>query len=146
MASKNFEAIFCSEICQVKKTVNLVMQFLLNAIPNLTEDELFDLKLIYSELLINAVVHGNELDSNKTVCLSIEIANNTIYSMVSDEGLGFDYIKLLSNMNTSENLLGETGRGVFLVRSLTDSLSFNVSGNQITFYKRVNQNGENFNC
>lgn len=136
-----FEISFSSNIYIVKEIVSDSLSFIVLNLPNLTEDDLSDLKLILCELLFNAVIHGNKEDIKKTVSLSIEIRNSTIYTVVSDEGTGFDYMKFLEELDTDKNLLSENGRGIKLVLSLVDNVSFDMDGSAIKFSKKVASHG-----
>ena len=133
---QNLEMSFSSELPNVKQVVMNILYFLQITIPSLTCEEQTDLRLVFSELLYNAVVHGNKSDINKIVYLKVEIEDDFVIGQVTDEGKGFDYTKLLERMN-DEELLDECGRGIRLVYSLTDKLIFNIAGNAIHFYKRV---------
>ena len=131
---------FRSELLNVKQVVIKIIYFLRNAIPGLSFEEQTDLRLVFSELLYNAVVHGNKGDVNKHVRINVEIEDGMVIGWVADEGKGFDYTELLENMDDGD-LLDECGRGIRLVYSLTDRLVFNIAGNVIRFYKRVATHG-----
>ena len=137
---QNLDLIFGSELLNVKKIVKKAIYFLQNAVPNLTLEEQTDLRLVFSELLYNAVVHGNKNDINKNVRLNVEIEDGMVVGHVSDEGSGFDYTWLLEHIDDGD-IYDECGRGIRLVYSLTDKLVFNISGNVIRFYKRVATDG-----
>jgi serine/threonine-protein kinase RsbW len=137
---QNLEISFSSELPNVKQVVMNTLFFLQSAIPSLSCEEQTDLRLVFSELLYNAVVHGNKNDINKIVCLNVKIEDDLVIGQITDEGNGFDYTKVLERMN-DVGLLEECGRGIRLVYSLTDKLTFNISGNAIHFYKRVAMHG-----
>ncbi len=141
MTLSKFEATFPGELLKVREVVRDALCFIEQALPCLTESERFDLKLIYSELLNNAVIHGNKRDKSKSVHLMIEVHGGNINSVICDEGVGFDYLRLLSKEEDPDRYTSESGRGIKLVYSLTDSLTFNQQGNEIKFYKRVKHNG-----
>ncbi len=141
MTQSKFETTFTSELIKVKEKVKEALCFIEQALPNLSDSERFDLKLIYSELLYNAVIHGNKKDISKLVHLMIEIQNGNIHSVICDEGVGFDYLRLLNKEDDPDRYTSENGRGIRLVYSLTDSLAFNYKGNEIKFYKRVKTDG-----
>ena len=140
LLKQNLEMIFRSELLNVKQAVIKTLYFLRNAIPGLTFEEQMDLRLVFSELLCNAVVHGNNCDKNKKVHLYVEIEDGMVVGRVADEGKGFNYLELLEHID-DEDLLDECGRGIRLVHSLTDRMVFNIAGNAIRFYKRVETHG-----
>lgn len=138
MKYKSFSKSFSSEMYNIKCAISEIMDFFKVAIPALTEEDFYDLKLVFSELLINAVIHGNRNDSGKQVFFDIRILeNSTVSARIVDEGLGFDYIKLLNNSRNTDYSMDESGRGICLVYSLTDQICFNTLGNEIQFTKRV---------
>ena len=134
---RNYTVEFPSGLYKVKSVVKEVIGFLEHNFPYASERDLCDLRLVYCELLYNAVIHGNKNDSGKYVRLYVEIIENTVYSRVSDEGTGFDHINLLKEAKHEKNLLRDHGRGILLVYSLMDSVSFNNEGNEIKFYKQM---------
>lgn len=133
---------FSSEVVRAKQVVHEVMQLLSGRLPRLTQDDCLDLKLILSELLYNAVIHGNGEDKTKLVRLVVDITDDHISCIVADEGAGFDYTHMLSLSKDEETFwFSERGRGIRLVQTLVDSMHFNGVGNEIKFSKRVAANG-----
>lgn len=141
MENAKFTKTFTSEVYIVSSVIQELMGFLSKKIPSISKEDHYDLRLIYSELLFNAVIHGNNKDANKHVTLLVEILpSNVVVSSIEDEGKGFDYNNLLKECEeetSGENIFNESGRGIKLVSCLTDKLCFNSIGNQIKFYKRV---------
>jgi len=141
MENIKFTKVFKSEVYCVNDIIQELMTFLSKNLPALSPEDKGDFRLIFSELLFNAVIHGNNQDINKSITLCVEILpSNIVFSSIQDEGKGFDFEKLLNQNHSSENeaaIFSENGRGIKLVSSLTDKLSFNSIGNQIKFYKRV---------
>ena len=136
----NYSSCFLSELSNVKKNLNDLCEFLSHVYPDMDADSRFEFKLIFSELLCNAVIHGNKLNKNKLVRVAVEAgADGVVTVLVRDEGAGFDYKKFLGTARTDmfTDIGGENGRGVWLVYRLVDSLSFNGRGNEIKISKRV---------
>jgi len=132
---------FPSEMFKVKPVILNTVEFIRLNLLSIDENDLYDLRLIYSELLCNAVIHGNKSDSNKLVTLTVELEEDTVCSVISDEGCGFDYGSLLCEACLESNVYNERGRGIMLVHSLADDISFNGRGNEIKFLKKVKRNG-----
>jgi len=145
MANIMFKKTFSSDLFIASSVIQEVMTFLYSNMPSISDEDRYDLKLIFSELLFNALIHGNNEDSNKQVTLCVEILPlNIIFSSIQDEGNGFNYKNILERCEgapTEEDIFSESGRGIRLVSKLTDKLSFNSLGNQIKFYKRIRYNG-----
>ncbi|MFQ5628471.1 MAG: ATP-binding protein, partial [bacterium] len=74
----------------------------------------------------NAIIHGNKQDQKKKVYLNIFIDNNTLKVVVQDEGKGFNPESLPDPLDP-DNLLKESGRGIFILKSLMDDVSFDFS-------------------
>lgn len=147
MKTAKLEIVFPSDLQIIKPIIKDILLFIRNNVKKCDSDTLFDLKLIYNELLVNSILHGNQQNSRKNVkVLIITNYEDLIFSSVIDEGNGFNYKQLLHQSNHTKNLFSENGRGMQLVYSLSDRLRFNRKGNKIVFFKRVNGNGQNISC
>ena len=104
----------------------------------LAEEERDSLAIAVTEVGNNAIIHGNKRASDKMVHLAIRARKGEVRVVIRDEGSGFNPEKL-SNPLDPENLLRESGRGVFIVRSLMDEVYFDFSkgGTEITIVKRA---------
>ncbi len=102
------------------------------------ESTIADIAISVSELVNNAINHGNAKDSSKNVV--VEIGNNSevVTISVQDEGTGFNP-DCLSDPLAEENLLKEVGRGIFIVKSLMDSveIKFLPCGTRISMTKSI---------
>jgi len=76
-----------------------------------------------TEAVNNGIIHGNGRDPKKKVTLTCEVNTTSLTVHVQDEGAGVDPATL-PNPLAEENLLRENGRGVFLMRTLMDSVEF----------------------
>lgn len=91
-------------------------------------DELYGNVLIaLTEAVNNAIVHGNALADNKKVAIAYEAASHAVIFTVKDEGEGFDFNHLPDPTDPS-NLEKITGRGVFLMRQLSDEMEYSEGG------------------
>jgi len=80
-----------------------------------------------TEAVNNAMLHGNKEDEQKIVNVDMEISNNIIKFYVKDRGEGFDYNNL-PDPTSPENIERTTGRGVFLMKNLSDLVIFSDNG------------------
>lgn len=105
----------------------------------MNENDLFELKVILNELLINAISHGNNFDCNKKVLVVLKkVYNKYIYIGISDEGTGFDYKNSINHIVCNESINDtccEHGRGLLIVRNLCDKMKFNHTGNKVSILK-----------
>lgn len=79
------------------------------------------------EAVINAIVHGNQNDPHKHVTIDYSITNKELEFIVEDEGSGFDFSNL-ADPTLDTNILIPNGRGVYIMRSLTDNVKFTKNG------------------
>ena len=73
------------------------------------------------------MIHGNGADEGKIVNVNMEKSNNIIKFYVKDTGDGFDYNNL-PDPTSPENIEKTTGRGVFLMKNLSDLVVFSNNG------------------
>ena len=95
------------------------------------ESAVADIAISVSELVNNAIVHGNKGTLEKQVTVTIGRKNGAVVITVSDEGGGFDPTSVEDPLS-DENLLKEVGRGLFIVRSLMDEVEVEPSGKGTT--------------
>lgn len=95
---------------------------------NLDESKLPGLLLAVTEAVTNAIIHANKSDSNKKVQMSVKTENGKLIISVKDEGKGFDPSKV-PDPTEPENLLKDSGRGLYLMRVYMDDLKYNVTEN-----------------
>jgi len=101
---------------------------------SLSDDETSTFMLLLSEAVDNAIEHGNQYDADRNVSVDIEISKTEIVARVSDEGKGFDTEESTSkNPLDEENLLNTGGRGIFIIKELSDSLEFLNNGSTLQF-------------
>ncbi len=71
--------------------------------------------------------------------VTIEVAPETGRFMICDQGPGFDPAKL-PDPTDPENIEKVSGRGLLLMRTFMDEVSFNETGNRVTMIKRCAAN------
>lgn len=103
------------------------------------EEIIFDIHVAFEEALRNAMIHGNKLNPDKKVKVETEITPEELIISVEDEGEGFDVDKL-PDPTVEENLLKESGRGVYLIRYLMDEVRFENGGRRVVMKKRLKKN------
>jgi serine/threonine-protein kinase RsbW len=88
-----------------------------------------------TESVNNAIMHGNKNDRTKNVTLSLSLNNNVINFRIKDEGIGFDF-QNLPDPTSPENLDKPSGRGIFLMKHLSDEVNFSNNGSlvELSFY------------
>jgi serine/threonine-protein kinase RsbW len=121
----NGQSIFQLICVSVPEEIQRVEEFLqkLNKIMRLDDGTFYRLLVAGTEAMNNAVLHGNKSDPDKRVCMTCIQKTDVLIIRVQDEGEGFDARKL-PNPTAEENLLKESGRGIFLMRSMMDKVLF----------------------
>lgn len=79
------------------------------------------------EAVTNSVVHGNKFDAHKQVRIKVTRCHNDLYIKIKDEGEGFDYHNL-PDPTVQENIMNETGRGLFIMKHMSDAIEFKDNG------------------
>ena len=104
----------------------------------INESIIADIAISVSELVNNAIDHGNKKNEEKRVIVTIEKNSDAVSLTVTDEGAGFNPNELDDPL-AEENLLKEVGRGIFIVRSLMDKVDIAPSkeGTKITFTRAL---------
>lgn len=100
-----------------------------------SETEIFAIKLALEEVLVNAIKHGNKYDVSKSVRVDHEINEHRVVLTITDEGKGFRPAAV-PDPTADENLEKPCGRGLMLMRSFMDEVSYNDRGNQVRLIKR----------
>lgn len=132
-----FAISFKSELERMREALCIVLTKIKDRKPRIADEDFKDLRLIFTELLSNAIIHGNKYDSCKNVHIIIELTEKGVSSKISDEGNGFNYVDVLRPRDSVEDLLLETGRGIKLASSVADELTFNAKGNEVKFSKSI---------
>ncbi|MDP4223203.1 MAG: ATP-binding protein [Bacteroidota bacterium] len=85
------------------------------------------------EAVNNAITHGNKANPQKLVDVEIVVEKNEMKVTVTDEGSGFNPASI-PDPTMPENIEELSGRGVFLMKKLADSIGFNEKGNSVTMH------------
>ena len=81
----------------------------------------YHLNLVLTEAMVNAIKHAGPKEPEKQVRIVISIHLDDLTIRVYDDGQGFD-ISSIPPPNFEE--LEDRGRGIFLIRSLMDSVRY----------------------
>jgi len=125
-------------------TIKVMLKDIQDACSCISEDTLFELKVILNELLSNAIKHGNKMNELKKLkVVSGLTTDSRIFFVIQDEGEGFDcrcYESLIDNSNNpcfDFDNLKETGRGIYIVKELCDRVIYNEKGNRVIAIKKL---------
>lgn len=93
---------------------------------NLTDDQLANVLLAVTEATTNAIIHANKCDQSKMVTIDVKVNETKLVIKIKDEGEGFDPADI-PDPTEPENLLNESGRGVYLMRVYMDNVEYNLT-------------------
>lgn len=109
------------------KQIRRVETFLhkINRVADLDEIELHKLMVSLTEAVNNAIVHGNKLNEMKKVVVRCKLLPDWLVVSVTDEGRGFKLDKVRNPLR-KKNLLRDSGRGIFLMRTLMNKVEYEI--------------------
>ncbi|MGH9523426.1 MAG: ATP-binding protein [Terriglobales bacterium] len=102
------------------------------------EETMNRISMAVREAAVNAVLHGNHYDPNKKMIVQLENTGKALVITVSDQGQGLDPKKIPDPL-APENLLKQSGRGIFLIRAFMDDVQIRnlEPGTEIMMTKNV---------
>ncbi len=124
MAEKNYYLEIESDPNNLITVEEFVNYFFVDL--NIDQKKLPGLLLAVTEATTNAIIHANKSDVNKKVKINVEVEDNKLYIHVIDEGKGFDPAKV-PDPTEPENLLKDSGRGLYLMKVYMDDLKYKVT-------------------
>lgn len=90
----------------------------------LEQEKINGLLLAVTEATTNAIIHGNKNNKLKMVRISVFVDGPILTIIIKDEGKGFDP-SIVPDPTDPENLLKDSGRGLYLMRVYMDGLTYN---------------------
>ncbi len=102
------------------------------------EETVNRISMAVREATVNAVLHGNHYDPTKKMTVGFESTGKSLVITVADEGKGLDPERI-PNPLAPENLLKQSGRGIFLIRAFMDDVRIRnlEPGTELTMIKNV---------
>ncbi len=124
---KGSQPVYRISFGSAPKNIVKVEKFLkkVNHEVHLDEIQMHKLMVSLTEAVNNAIVHGNRSDQKKKVVVVCEILPGWLLFLVNDEGAGFSAEKI-KNPLSKRNMMKESGRGIFLMRTLMDKVEFEL--------------------
>jgi serine/threonine-protein kinase RsbW len=124
--------------------VQMISEYVARTV-GLDDDSVHWVTVAVRESVVNAIKHGNCYDVQKRVHVEFTSLEDNgapgIAILVRDEGCGFDPTTIADPL-APENLLKASGRGIFMMRTFMDEMTFQRSeagGMQVRMVKRVPQ-------
>jgi len=113
---------------QIRRVETLLRK--INRVAQLDEIELHKLMVSLTEAVNNAIIHGNKLDESKKVVVRCTLLPDWLIVSVKDEGRGFKLDKVRNPLR-KKNLLRDSGRGIFLMRTLMNRVEYEIGASGV---------------
>ena len=128
------------EIPSLAENIRIIESFIDNAKEKyrLDDDIYGNIMIAVTEAVNNAIKHGNKDNSSKNVSISLSLDDGMIKFKIMDEGEGFDFHQL-PDPTAPENIAKPGGRGIFLMKHLSDEVDFKENGKVVELSFYVNQ-------
>jgi serine/threonine-protein kinase RsbW len=119
------------------ENIKIIESFIDNAKESfeINDDIYGNIMISVTECISNAIIHGNQNNKEKLVHLELSVENNVLRFIIEDEGEGFDQTEL-KDPTAPENIEKTGGRGIFLIKHLSDDVKFEENGKKtvLSFY------------
>lgn len=127
-------------IAQINTARKTLSQFLLSS--GIHDSLVSPIELAIFEVLINIAKHASSEYVTSDIILNCRLFSGEIVVIIEDYGELFDpTVVVLPNIEEHYRMGNKQGLGIFLVRSLMDSVQYQYSQNmnRLTMRKRLNQ-------
>lgn len=114
---KRVEISFASTLESVDRAEEEAVRFAEAA--GFNEEDLQKVGMAVRESMVNAVLHGNQYDPQKRAGMRLEVEHGNLVITITDQGAGFEANHVPDPLS-QENLLRQSGRGIFLIRAFMD--------------------------
>ena len=98
------------------------------------QENYFAIRTALDEALVNAIKHGNRRDPTKKVHVEANVSDQRVEIFIEDEGPGFNRGGV-PDPTAEENLEKCSGRGILLMESYMDSVSWDRDGRRVRLVK-----------
>ena len=135
-ATESVERFLESKLESVDEAEELVVQIAERA--GFDEDDLHKIAMSVRETMVNAVVHGNRYSAHKKVHITVSNGpEGRLEIRIADQGEGFELMDVPDPLS-EENLLRNSGRGIFLMKAFMDEVQVRRAqpeGTEVTLVK-----------
>ncbi len=134
------EKVFTMTIPSIPSEINTVEKKLERFCrkAGLSQDDIENFGIATTEMVNNAIRHGNKSIVNKKVWVKFEKFPSRMQVTVADSGGGFDPDNIADPLDP-ENIYKDSGRGIFIVKMLMDDVKFNFTrqGTEVLLIKNL---------
>lgn len=104
---------------------------------NLSNSYFGNISLALMEAVDNAIKHGNGGDEQKLIEIDFESKPGELVFKVKDQGAGFDDKVIEDPTEAVDEQDAERGRGIYMIKALTDDLNFYEHGSSVELIFRI---------
>ncbi len=120
--------------CQVQCIEKFVSSMRQRA--NFTQEVYDNILISLTEAVNNAIIHGNQNDENKIVSVNCVEEQQEVVITITDQGSGFNPHQV-PDPTLPHNLECCGGRGVFIMKQLSDQINFLDSGRTVQMHFKI---------
>ncbi len=124
-----------SSLTELYKVEEFVEQ--ISDVYNINNNYYSTILISLDEAVRNAIEHGNSFDTEKQVQISFLSSNGELIFSVTDQGTGFDASSISDPTDPEIEQEEEQGKGLFLMKQLSDKIRFNSEGNTVSLHFKV---------
>ncbi len=114
--------------------INYEISMLLKEFGFSQPDARINIPLACDEAITNAIIHGNKSQPEKKVNVQIYLSHSRFRIRVRDQGAGFDFDSV-ADPRSGDNVHRASGRGVFLMRKIMDTVEYKEGGRVLELEK-----------
>jgi anti-sigma regulatory factor (Ser/Thr protein kinase) len=93
--------------------------------------DIFAVRIIFHEAMMNAVIHGSGEDPSLTVLVRARLTDQGLNLTIRDQGPGFPWRETHGDIDAAV----DSGRGLPLMSIYASQVEYNDAGNQVTLFR-----------
>jgi len=119
---RNKKLVIKSKLSELHKLDEFVEQ--ISDVYNINSNYYSNILVALNEAVTNSIVHGNKENENLDVEIAFESKNKGLSFTVKDQGEGFDFENYPDPTDIAIEDYENIGRGLYLMKSLSDVISY----------------------
>ncbi len=120
---RNKELLLKSNLTELHKLESFVEQ--ISDVYNVNSTYYSNILVVLNEAVTNSIIHANHQEETKNVIIKFESKNKGLVFTITDQGKGFDFNNYPDPTDINIDNYEEIGRGLFLMKSLSDTIEYN---------------------
>lgn len=133
MTDSTFHIVFPSDYARMREVQGELVSAV--ATHGFDDESIFAIKLALEEGLINAIKHGNKLDTAKHVTVDATVTDKLAEFTIRDQGAGFERVEV-PDPTDEANLEKSSGRGLLLIEAYMSEVRYADNGRTLHMLRR----------